>query len=297
MAYIQDLNKLEGLTSIVALFAKHANSTEYAGVIIEEDKLELLFDRMHEVLTNPSAFTKDDYAASKRSRDDTLTHRSLNSRCLAPEDAQKQSFWLAGSTSALQLLQSLFGLNIVLSFACSELEREAKMIITLSKYSVSSLSSDDWHEQQVDPWITPLSSKIAHEMLSHLASRLHNEPDTVMRQHRIRLSKHILLSYIKPLFTNTPHPMLNPETGRKLDRRRGGDLFGDSWMDGDWKGQSVSAEEMGAIGCWKTYLYVLSIIEVSFPTKKHRINTSLMSDSTCHRRMILRKSGRYSFRL
>lgn len=101
-------------------------------------------------------------------------------------------------------------------------------------------------------------------MLTNLSSTGNErQTGTNATEHRLRLVKHVLLTYIKPLFITTPHPMLNPDTARKLDRKRGGDLFGDSYMDGDWKGRSVDAEETGAVGCWKTYLYFLTMIDVS----------------------------------
>lgn len=118
--------------------------------------------------------------------------------------------------------------------------------------------------------MTPLSSKIASTLLSELAGAKDRTTGAASGRHSVRLAKHILLSYIKPLFTSSPHPMLNPDTGRKLDRRRGGDLFGDSYVDGDWKGQSVDAEDTGAVGCWRTYLYILSLIEVSLNILRHR---------------------------
>lgn len=261
--HIQDINRIEGLVSIVALFAKHADSKEVAQAGDAEEKLERSLKIMYDILKIPPVFMKEDYAICKRSYRRPCIEDPAETCCPASEDAQKQSFWLAGSTSVLQLLHGLFKLDGVLAFIVLELNREARTVISLSKYTTAPLSSNTSDEQYLDPWTTPLSNKLALEMLSQLASQHSEGSDVSASQHRIKLSKHILLSYIKPLFTTTPHPLLNPETGRKLDRRRGGDLFGDSYIDGDWKGQSLHAEETGAVGCWKTYLYVLSMIEVS----------------------------------
>lgn len=183
----------------------------------------------------------------------------------ASEDAQRQSFCLAGSTTVLELLQMLLNNDSVKMYATEEIEIEARLVISLSKYTSSRgdirETGHSKEEEDSDAWVTPLSSRIATTLLDSL---LYSESDkSASRRHQIKLVKHILLSYIKPLFTSSPHPMLNPETGRKLDRRRGGDLFGDSYVDGDWKGQSVQAEAAGAIGCWKVYMYLLTLINVS----------------------------------
>lgn len=194
----------------------------------------------------------------------------------ASEHAQRQSFWLAGSTAVLELLQVLLNNDFVKTCATEDTETEARLVISLSKYLSSRRAVRETghskEEEDLDAWVTPLSSRIALNLLDNLLS---TESDkSASRRHQIKLVKHILLSYVKPLFTSSPHPMLNPDTGRKLDRRRGGDLFGDSYIDGDWKGQSVQAEAAGAIGCWKVYLYLLTLIDVSLDTAAGLESTS-----------------------
>lgn len=152
---------------------------------------------------------------------------------------------------------------MVPTFIADELDRESKITIALSKFTATELATGPQATHDLDLWVTPLSNRLATEMLAQLANKNNEKDGLNAKKNRLQLVKHVLLSYIKPLFTTTPHPMLNPDTGRKLDRRRGGDLFGDSYMDGEWKGRSIDADDVGAVGCWKTYLYILTLIDVS----------------------------------
>jgi hypothetical protein len=149
---------------------------------------------------------------------------------------------------------------VVQTHILQSIERHANMVIALSKFvevvlPASNLYAMDY-QQDLDSWTNPLSSNVASALLSVFDKHATEHSNLV-------LVKQILLNYIKPLFSSTPHPMLNPDTGRKLDRRRGGDLFGDSYIDGQWKGLTEEAESAGAVGCWKVYIYLLTLLKVS----------------------------------
>jgi hypothetical protein len=105
-------------------------------------------------------------------------------------------------------------------------------------------------------WTSALSASLAQSLLTDLlASQTHKS--------RIELVRSILLDYLKPLFQQTPHKNIHPETGRRLDRQRGGDQFSDIWVEQLWKGKTEQGEAAGAIGCWNVLEYALSLLEVS----------------------------------
>lgn len=191
---------------------------------------------------------------------------------IAADDAQKQSFWLAGSAAVLQLLQVLFKFDAVAACIREDLELESRLVIAISKFTADRPDTKSKTElvkdsDELEAWVTPLSSRFATSLLDNLSQQATDTAGTTARRSsKLKLVKHILLSYIKPLFTSTPHPMLNPETGRKLDRRRGGELFGDSYLDGEWKGRAGDDGSSGAAGCWRVYLYLLTLIDVSNPS-------------------------------
>ena len=48
--------------------------------------------------------------------------------------------------------------------------------------------------------------------------------------------EHVLREFVKPVFQSNPHPLLNPETGRKLPRPAGGPLGHLDYLEGQgWK--------------------------------------------------------------
>jgi hypothetical protein len=103
-------------------------------------------------------------------------------------------------------------------------------------------------------WINQLSSSLAQSILARLA---------FADSERLASGKDILLNYLKPLFSSTPHPALHPETARTLPRTRGGDLFSDTWAESLWKGKSQAGEALGGLGCWKVLAQVIRMLKES----------------------------------
>ena len=172
----------------------------------------------------------------------------------------------------LQLLQTLLDLSNFTQATLSSIETLANTLVTLSRFVKDAWESVEPDEQD---WATPLSSSLASSLLSRFLPI--KSPKTASTSSapfisRQAIAQHILLGYIKPLFVNTPHPSLHPETGRKLSRIRGGDLFSDVWVEGKWKGKNREADQLGAVGCWKVFEFVISLLEVLWPVSKTRAN-------------------------
>lgn len=123
-------------------------------------------------------------------------------------------------------------------------------MVAVSRFCVSTTDNDD---VATTPWTSPLSSSLAYGILDNLLS----QPDCPTRFDIVRC---ILLDHIKPLFQQTPHKRIHPDTGRKLSRQRGGEQFGDSWVEELWKGKTDEGEQAGAVGCWRVLQSALGLL-------------------------------------
>lgn len=70
-ALAQNINRLDGLTATVALFAEHADAEQLAQAGDADGRLGRVVDNICDLLKVPTVFLKEDYAIS-RNRLDTI---------------------------------------------------------------------------------------------------------------------------------------------------------------------------------------------------------------------------------
>lgn len=185
-----------------------------------------------------------------------------------------QSYWRAGALGLIQLIHVVLKIPAFHSEVLADSDVKSNMVIALCKFLPSSTAGGDWtsqsHEEQ---WTSQLAGRISQGTLSQILP---------VNGSGIELSRHILTTYIKPIFSASPNVFVDPETGRKLHRPLGGDLFRDTFRDDPWKGKTERDAELGAVGCWRVYEYVLEMLQVSLyrtsvaVTLSYRWSTSLM---------------------
>ncbi|KAF8591494.1 hypothetical protein K439DRAFT_1553144 [Ramaria rubella] len=117
--------------------------------------------------------------------------------------------WQQDALNTVIKLQDLLVHNNVASFTDSDVA------------SVVAITAPLAHEEQ---WITDSMCAIAKDIMLNLPAPTLQTITCVLFQH------------IKPLFAKTPHPSLNPESGRKLSRPAGGPFAAhDHYNDQIWK--------------------------------------------------------------
>lgn len=119
-------------------------------------------------------------------------------------------------------------------------------------------------EDTLPAWSTPLAARAAQSIIDTLVPDDDQQPSETTPKFifasRHQLAHSLLSEQVRPLFSSAPHPMLNPQTARKLDRARGGDHFSDTWVDPTWKGKSRETQIIGAIGSWRVFRYAISLL-------------------------------------
>lgn len=208
----------------------------------------------------------------------SLFHPSLP--CIAPELAQMQSYWRAGSTAVLQLLDRLLALAPCSRYVHSSIQQQARLLVTVARFE--KYGGPATSDESDDGWTTPLSSTLARTILSRFGPSEDGSAKTTTDTppSRRELAEHILAHHIKPLFSKSPHPHLHPDTARKLSRIRGGDLFSGRWTEDVWKGKSEAFESLNSVGCWRVVQYAITLVDVSDLARLHsRIEQTTPSPS------------------
>ena len=177
----------------------------------------------------------------------------LTTLLTAPEISQQLSYWRAGADTVTALLSSVIKHQAIAQIVRDSSDVTASLINTLAKFTSLPLSASAKGKGKEDAWTNAITAAEASEILNLILP-----PD---HEARLNNAKDILLQHLKPIFSATPHVKLHPETGRKLPRALGGDLFEPDYGDGVWKGKSEADAQAGAVGCWRLYQWVLGLLE------------------------------------